>query len=122
MSSFLATLDNILSLFWKELFTSLIQANRSSRDKNLCKRLDEQCERYKDPKTRAALLKTYERSRDRCFQVKTSAADPRSVLIDLEAIVPSLPLKVLHCRADAVAKLEYSRRVLYLVVCGHIEA
>ena len=37
-------------------------------------------------------------------------------------IVPSLPLQVLHCRADVVAKLEYSRRVLYLVVCGHIEA
>ena len=34
---------------------------------------------------------------------KTNAADPRSVLIDLEAIVPSLPLQVLHCRADAVA-------------------
>ena len=55
-----------------------------------------------------------------CFLVKTNAADPRSVLIDLEAIVPSL--QVLHCRADAVAKLEYSRRVLNLVVCGHIEA
>ena len=34
------------------------------------------------------------------------------MLIDLEAIVPSLPLKVLHCCADAVAKLEYSLRVL----------
>ena len=40
----------------------------------------------------------------------------------IEAIVTSLPLQVLHCRADAVAKLEYSRRVLNLVVCGHIEA
>ena len=30
------------------------------------------------------------------------------MLIDLKAIVPSLPLQVLHCRADAVAKLEYS--------------
>ena len=29
---------------------------------------------------------------------------------------------VLHCPSDAVAKLEYSRRVLNLVVCGHIEA
>ena len=57
-----------------------------------------------------------------CFLVKTKALDPHSVLIDLEAIVPSLPLKLLHCRADAVAKLEYSRRVLYLVVRGHIEA
>ena len=26
-----------------------------------------------------------------CFLVKTNAADPPSVLIDLEAIVPSLP-------------------------------
>ena len=33
-----------------------------------------------------------------------------------------LTLQVLHFRANAVAKLEYSRRVLYLVVCGHIEA
>ena len=57
-----------------------------------------------------------------CFLVKTNAADPRSVLIDLEAIVPSLPLQVLHCCEDAVAKLEYSRRVLNLVVRGHIEA
>ena len=40
----------------------------------------------------------------------------------IEAIVTSLPYQVLHCRADAVAKLEYSRRVLNLVVCGHIEA
>ena len=43
-----------------------------------------------------------------CFLDKTNAADPRSVLIDLEAIVPSLPKQVLPCRADAVAKLEYS--------------
>ena len=57
-----------------------------------------------------------------CFLVKTNAADPRSVLIDLEAIVLSLPLQVFHCRADAVAKLDYSRRVLNLVVRGHIEA
>ena len=28
----------------------------------------------------------------------------------------------MHCRADAVAKLEYSRRVLILAVFGHIEA
>ena len=47
-----------------------------------------------------------------CFLVKTNAADPRSGLIDLEAIVLSLSLQVLHCRADAVAKLEYSSRVL----------
>ena len=68
-------------------------------------------------------MKTYGRSRDSfCFLVKTNAVDPRSVLIDLEAIVPPLPLQVLHCCVDAVAKLEYSRRVLYLVVCGHIEA
>ena len=30
--------------------------------------------------------------------------------------------QVLHCRKDAVAKLEYAGRVLNLVVCGHIEA
>ena len=29
---------------------------------------------------------------------------------------------MLDFRADTVAKLEYSRHVLYLVVCGHIEA
>ena len=29
---------------------------------------------------------------------------------------------MLHCYANAVAKLEYSRRVLYLAVCDHIEA
>ena len=29
---------------------------------------------------------------------------------------------MLHCRTDAVAKLEYPRRVLILAVCGHIEA
>ena len=41
------------------------------------------------------------------------------MLIDLEAIiVPSLRLQVLHCRADAVAKLEYSHHVVILPVCG----
>ena len=42
-----------------------------------------------------------------------------SRLIDLEAKVPSLPQQMLYCRADAVAKIEYSRRVLILPVCGH---
>ena len=56
-----------------------------------------------------------------CFLVKISTAVPPSVSIYLEAIVPSLLLQVLHCRADAVAKLKYSRRVLILAVCGHIE-
>ena len=57
-----------------------------------------------------------------CFLVKTKAVDPHSVLIDLEAIEPSLPQKVLHCRADAVAKLQYSHGVLILLVNGHFDA
>ena len=44
---------------------------------------------------------------------------PPSVLIDLEAIVSPFPQQVLHCRADVVAKLEYLRRVLILLVCSH---
>ena len=56
-----------------------------------------------------------------CFLVKINAAVPPSVSIYLEAIVPSLLLQVLHCRADVVTKLKYSRRVLILAVCGHIE-
>ena len=43
-------------------------------------------------KTRAALLKlTDGRAIAFCFLVKTNATDPHSVLIDLEAIAPSLP-------------------------------
>ena len=57
-----------------------------------------------------------------CFLVKINAAVPPSVSIYLEAIVSSLLLQVLHCRADAVTKLKYSHRVLILAVCGHVEA
>ena len=51
-------------------------------------------------------------ARNREVSVRRGQTVLFSRLIDLEAIVPSLPQQVLHCCADAVTKLEYSRCVL----------